>query len=177
MNKSKEVYTVATKIKVRKPLERVGRVQIETGPGKTEQAHKTECDMNFILKDYARTGFIRHAKENQGRYDDIAVQDFQQAMFIVAQANSMFEELPSKVRKEFHNDPSQFLSFVQNPENESKMRKLGILKGNDGIDMQGARTNAPIEKPPVTQSDVNVNKDTSQNMENVSSQAPDAEKA
>jgi phage internal scaffolding protein len=119
--------------------------KIKTGKGLTEQAHKEECDINYILRDYARTGFIKHAKEHEGKYDDFSVQDFQEAMFIVAQANSMFEELPGQVRKEFNNDPKQFLGFVQNPDNKERMEKMGILRGNDGIDMHGVATNAPID--------------------------------
>jgi phage internal scaffolding protein len=127
---------------------RTARPTVDTGRGKTEQAHKNECDMNFILRDYARTGFIKHAKENQGKYDDISVQDFQDAMFIVAEAQNMFNELPGQVRKEFDHDPSRFLDFVQNPENKDKMAKLGILKGNDGLDLKGVPTNAPLAPEP-----------------------------
>jgi phage internal scaffolding protein len=120
------------------------RVTLDTGKGLTEQSHKDECDINFILRDYQRTGFMKHAKEHQGKYDDISVQDFQEAMFIVANANSMFAELPGQVRKRFDNNPSHFLNFVQNPDNKAEMETMGILRGNDGIDMNGVATNAPI---------------------------------
>ena len=30
--------------------------------------------MNYILRDYSKTGIIRHAKKHQGMYDDITVQ-------------------------------------------------------------------------------------------------------
>lgn len=130
---------------VRKGFEEIDNVKLDTGPGKTEQAHKNECDMNFILRDYTRTGFIRHAKNNQGRYDDVSVSSFQDAMFLVTQAKNMFNELPSQVRKRFGNDPSEFLGFVQNPENKEEMAKLGILKGNDGVDLSGVPTKAPVQ--------------------------------
>lgn len=73
------------------------------------------------------------------------MQDFQEAMFIVAQGKSMFEELPGEIRKRFSNDPAQFLGFVQNPDNMDEMARMGILKGNDGIDVHGASTLAPTE--------------------------------
>ena len=137
-----------TKMVIKKALERHKGSTVDTGEGLTEQAHKNECDMNYILRDYKRTGFIRHAKDNQGRYDDVSVQDFQDAMFIVAEANNMFAELPAAVRKDFNNDPAAFLGFVQNPENQEKLQSMGIIKGNDGVDLQGMPTKAPLYKEP-----------------------------
>jgi len=119
--------------------------KIDTGRGLTEQAHKDETDMNYILRDYARTGFIKHSKENQGRYDDVTVTDFQDAMFKVTEAQNMFNELPSQVRKRFGNDPAEFLGFVQNPNNSEEMHRLGILQGNDGIDISGTAVNVPTK--------------------------------
>lgn len=138
-------------VTVRKPMhrqEQKDKTGLDTGPGLTEQAHKDETDMNLILEKYARTGYIRHAKKHQGKYDDISVQDFQSAMFIVSNAQSMFNELPALVRKEFGNEPSRFLDFVQNPANEGRMRELGILRGNDGLDISGAAVGSPRATPP-----------------------------
>ena len=76
---------------------------------KTEQSHKDQTDMNYILKDYARTGIIKHAHENKGQYDDVSAVDFQTAQNIVADAKSMFESLPALTRKEFGQDVGRFL--------------------------------------------------------------------
>ena len=102
------------------------RVTVDTGEGITEQSHKRETDINYILEDYKRTGFMKHAKENQGRYDDISVQDFQDAMFKVTEAQNMFNELPGGIRKEFDNNPARFLDFVQNPDNAQKLVDMGL---------------------------------------------------
>lgn len=112
-------------------------------PGKTEQAHAKDTDINYILKDYTRTGFIKHANRNQGRYDDVTGVDFQDAMNIIATANSMFENLPSQIRKRFNQNPAEFLDFVQNPANGTEMERMGILKGNDGLDISGTPNAAP----------------------------------
>jgi len=119
--------------------------KIHTGPGLTEQSHKKETDLNYILKDYQRTGYLRHAKNHQGKYDDITTQDFQEAMFKVTEAKRMFEELPAAVRKRFKNDPAQFLDFVHDEGNLLEMKKLGILKGNDGINVEGTKINVPTQ--------------------------------
>ena len=70
-------------------------ITIACGPGKTEQAHKDQCDINYILKDYTRTGLIRHANQHEGQYDDVTAIDFQNAAFTVARVKSLFEGLPS----------------------------------------------------------------------------------
>lgn len=118
---------------------------VETGKGLTEQSHKQECDINYILKDYARTGFMKHANQNAGQYDDVTSVDFQEAMNTVANVKSLFEGLPSGVRAEFGNNPSSFLDYVQNPANSEALEQRGILAGNDGIDISGAYTAAPTQ--------------------------------
>jgi phage internal scaffolding protein len=139
-------------IKIQKALRKSQRSVINTGEGLTEQAHKDDCDINYILRNYQKTGLIKHAKNNQGKYDDISAVDFSEAMIIVAQAKSMFEELPANMRKRFGNDPGAFLNFVQTPGNEAEMVKMGIARGNDGIDVSGAPTGAPVhENKPATE--------------------------
>lgn len=126
------------------------RPTISTGKGKTEQAHKQQCDMNYILRDYQRTGLIKHAAKHEGRYDDVTAVDFQEAMFLVTNAQNMFMTLPSSIRDRFGNDPAAFLDFVQNPSNTDEMARMGILKGNDGLDVSGAQVNSPVAPPPVS---------------------------
>lgn len=118
---------------------------VNTGKGLTEQCHKDQCDINIILDDYARTGFMRHAKENKGRYDDVTAVDFQKSMETVANVKSMFEGLPAAIRQEFSHDPANFLNYVQNPENVKALTSRGIIIGNDGIDISGAYNKAPTK--------------------------------
>lgn len=141
MTKKTEKYEEPKRI--RRPRELCPTV--DTGEGLTEQSHKNECDMNYILKDYARTGFIKHANQNAGQYDDVTSVDFQDAMNTVANVKSMFEGLPSAVRAEFSHNPSQFLDYVQNPANAEALAQRGILAGNDGLDISGAYTAAPTQ--------------------------------
>jgi phage internal scaffolding protein len=134
-------------------------VVIVCGESKTEQAHRDECNMNYILREYQKTGLIRHAKEYEGRYDDIAVQDFQDAMFLVTEAQNMFNGLPNNIRQRFENDPGKFLAFVQNPDNKPEMKVLGMLKGNDGLDARGQPTAAPQADKPQPTPTVDTNPD------------------
>lgn len=135
------------KLKIKKPYDKLKTTGVDTGEGMTEQAHAKQCDMNYILRDYQKTGMIRHAKENQGRYDDVTSQDFQDAMFLVTQAQNMFNELPANLRSRFGNDPAAFMDFVHDPANGPEMARMGILAGNDGIDVSGAAVGSPVAKP------------------------------
>ncbi len=113
----------------------------------TEQAHAKECDMNYILRKYQKTGLIEHVKKHQGRYDDITVTDFTEAMHKVSEAQDMFNELPSFVKKKVGGSVEKFLEFVQNPNNKADMQRLGMLKGNDGLNAKGEPVASPQADP------------------------------
>ena len=49
----------------------------------------------------------------------------------------MFEELPSKTRAKFNNDPGEFIKFVNNPMNAQEIYDMGLTKGLDGINAKG----------------------------------------
>lgn len=104
---------------------------------RTEQSHSQQCDMNYILRDYARTGIFKHSHKNQGRYDDVSNIDFQTAQNIVADSKSLFESMPALVQQQFNHETGKFLEFCRNPENGAAMQELGITAGIDGIDAQG----------------------------------------
>jgi len=103
------------------------RVSFETtGDSRTKQSFKNECDVNNILKNYNKTG-VMPENFNPGEYRDLDGTDYQEYMQTVASANSMFEELPSALRKRFKNDPAQLLSFVHDDKNVEEAHKLGLL--------------------------------------------------
>jgi len=109
----------------------------ETGKSLTEQSHKKTADINYILKDYQKTGILKHAHKNQGKYDDVSAVSYQQAMDIVADVKSMFEALPALTRAEFDHDPAKFIDFVQQPENGPKIVEMGLAEGIDGKNEEG----------------------------------------
>ena len=125
------------------------KVTLDCGEGLTEQSQAKQTDINYILREYTKTGFMRHSKEFEGRYDDVTGADFNDAMNLIADANTMFEELPSGIRNKFKNDPAQFLDYCQDPANTEALREWGVLRGNDGLDAAGAPTQAPtVDSPP-----------------------------
>ena len=128
------------------------RVSLKTTePGKTKQAHKDECDINKIIRQYDRTGVLTHLNRRQPFYANVDGGDFREAMEIVTSANTMFEELPSALRKEFKNDPALFLDYVQDPQNEDRLVEWGLLAPEAAPEEAEPKTEpappAPAEKP------------------------------
>jgi len=118
-------------ITIRKPFKDKISSKLEFGKneGRTKQSFKNECDINYILKKYAKSGQVPHIRED-GVYADHSSMDLFESMQIVAEAKTMFEELPSNIRNKFENDPVKFLEFTENPENLEEMCELGLAERN-----------------------------------------------
>lgn len=94
----------------------------------TKQSFGPECDINTIMARYQSTGEMPVINQVAPQYLELGQSDFQDAMQIVAGAQSLFAELPSALRSRFNNDPGQFLAFTTDPNNRAEMHKLGMLK-------------------------------------------------
>lgn len=107
------------------------RVRVITPVGKesrTHQSFKDECDINRIMSRYMKTGVIDHMRSGELQYGDVSSSiDYHHAMNVIIAANDVFEALPAQVRKRFDNDPAQMLAFVEDPENLSEARELGLV--------------------------------------------------
>jgi phage internal scaffolding protein len=94
----------------------------------TKQAFKDQCDINFIMKNYEKTG-IAPINQRQPQYGDFTqVNDYHSALNSVIAAQDHFMSLPAELRARFSNDPGEFISFVENPDNKEELGKLGLLK-------------------------------------------------
>ena len=96
----------------------------------TKQSFTDECDINKIMARFEKTGVIEHANEHQGQYGDFTVSDYHSALNAVIAAQDSFNSLPAKIRARFKNDPSEFLDFVNNPDNVQELRDMGLLPSN-----------------------------------------------
>lgn len=83
----------------------------------TEQHHKAACDINNIMARYTKTGVLDHVRRFEPVYSDLMPDEYHESMNKVAEAKSMFEELPSAVRRHFGDDVSQFLEFCADTPN------------------------------------------------------------
>lgn len=124
---------------------RYPRVQLHTPePTLTEQHHKEACDINNVLKRYRDTGVIEHRNQYEGFYADISGIDFTESQNKIANAQSMFEELPAHMRRFFNDSPAFFLDYVQNPDNKPALYDLGLAIRPEGVQPGAA---SPETKP------------------------------
>lgn len=100
---------------------------VTTQPSMTKQEFKDESDINVILARYQKTGLLINVNHNQAVYGDTTAQDFQEAMNVVAAAQSAFDDLPAHLRDRFQNDPAQLLDFVHNEDNRAEAEELGLV--------------------------------------------------
>ena len=100
-------------------------------PSMTQQHFKEECDVNNILAKFVRTGVLPANCRPGDYFDCSTIQDYQDCLNRVIEAQENFDTLPSGIRKYFQNDPGKFLEFVQNPENIDKGIELGLYSKKD----------------------------------------------
>lgn len=93
----------------------------------TQQSEKEKCDINHIIRRFTRTGVIDRVSKFEARFGDTRGVDFTDAMNLVTHAQQAFEELPSKIRKRFSNDPGKLLEFMENPNNRDEAIELGLI--------------------------------------------------
>jgi len=93
----------------------------------TRQEFKDECDINTLMARYIRTNEMPHVNILAPQYFDAAGVDFHTHMNAVAEAKSLFAQLPSSVRNRFRNDPGHFIDFCSDPGNRKEMAEMGLL--------------------------------------------------
>jgi len=93
--------------------------------GITEQHHSEQCDVNTILATYMKTGILPPIDPN-AQYGDLSDFDYQSMQNQIANANSLFEQLPDNVKHKFGNEPYRFLNFVQDEKNYDELVEMGL---------------------------------------------------
>jgi len=98
------------------------------GKSLTKQSFAAECNINNIMKKYQKSGAVTHFNRHSPEYGFATGASFTDAMLLVVAAQDMFADLPSSIRTRFGNDPTNFLDFVQNPDNAEEMVELGLAE-------------------------------------------------
>jgi phage internal scaffolding protein len=104
------------------------QIKFDQDDGRTQQHQKDECDINLIIKRHSPEQIALMATQNEGHYGDATSVDYHAAQNIIANANTMFNDLPSEIRNQFDNDPATFLDFTSNEANHAEMREMGIME-------------------------------------------------
>ncbi|AXH75306.1 MAG: internal scaffolding protein [Microviridae sp.] len=94
----------------------------------TKQEFKEECDINYIMNQYQQTGLIPNLNEIAPQYLEDTDFDFRSSMEYIAEAKSLFNQMPSKIRAQFDNDPATFLDFCSKEKNRPELAEMGLLK-------------------------------------------------
>lgn len=101
-------------------------------PSMTKQAHKNECDINYLMDRYERTGLFYDPSEPGSNrlpeFGDFSDFDYLDAMNAVNEANDRFAELPARMRARFENDPAKLLAFLADERNREEALSLGLLQ-------------------------------------------------
>lgn len=105
------------------------RVQLTCDdPSLAKQSFQDECNINNIIKRHHATGIPFPTAETIGaKFGDFAeVTDYHDSMLKVVKARESFAALPSAIRKQFANDPGEFIAFVHDPENHDQLIEMGL---------------------------------------------------
>lgn len=112
-------------IKFKTPYQQQERHQVKfEGISLTDQSFKQECDIGFIIENFVKTGTAPDS--SMSFVDCTTVQKFEDAMQIVAEAKSNFEQLPSSIRDEFKT-VTNYLSYISNPANLKDSYERGLI--------------------------------------------------
>ena len=135
---------MTTKLQFRTPFTPRVSVSIDFKESKnltrSEQAPAT--DINNIVNKFYKTGVIDYVSNNEPQFGDFTNINFEEIQNKVAQGNQLFESLPAHVRKEFNNNPAEFIEFIQVKGNIEDMRDGEI----DGVEKT---PKSPPETQPV----------------------------
>lgn len=110
-----------------------------TGPSLTQQNFKEDCDINMVMRRFAKTGVLSHENPAKPGYGDFSgFEDYHSSMNKILMAQDAFMTVNAEIRARFHNDPGEFLEFTTNADNAEEMVEMGLAE----------RSQEPLEAPP-----------------------------
>jgi len=110
--------------------------EIPKEEGRTIQSAKDECDVNYILRKYPQRVAMSHFDAYSASYGDVPAVDFHAAQEVIREAQDMFDALPGELRHRFHQDPGEFLAFVQDQNNADEMAELGLREPKTSTELE-----------------------------------------
>lgn len=88
-----------------------------SAPSATLQSFKDDADINCIIARYENTGVLVDPTVPVSRTPDFGdfseMPDFQTAQNVIIAAKNAFDNLSSKIRERFNNDPAAYFDFVR----------------------------------------------------------------
>lgn len=96
---------------------------------RTQQHHLDEVNIHNIVGKRERMGIAvwnTHYARQLEYFKDTTLPTFHEAMNVITNAETVFEQVPSGIRSQFHNDPSEFLDFMLDPANKDDIAAYGF---------------------------------------------------
>ena len=115
----------------------------ENCPSLAEQHSAQMTDINWLIKKFQPDELAAYIQTKNMLRREITGHDFsqepelQEAMNVSYRLKKQFDSLPDEVKYQFKG-PVDFLKFIDNPANEEKMLKLGILTKKQVADVKDA---------------------------------------
>lgn len=104
-------------------------VTVINEPSLTDTQFKKDCDPNYIMEKFRRTGTVTHLNHKEGSFADVAqIPDLLDTLLTVEKANESFQQLSAKVRNRFGNNIHQMIEFMNDPNNREEAIELGIIE-------------------------------------------------
>lgn len=102
-------------------------ISFENDPGKTEQQHAPECDLEYIISKYVETGTPIQMQESD--FTDFTQQPTAiEAMNSLNRAQAAFYNLPLQIRRRFDHNPGAFIDALKRPELKDELVSLGVFE-------------------------------------------------
>jgi phage internal scaffolding protein len=96
-------------------------------PSLTRQEFADDCDINNLMAKYEKTGVINHFNSGTPQFVDYsALPDLQNSLTVLADARAAFMQLPAHIRRDFDNDPVEFVNFASDKTNLNQLREWGL---------------------------------------------------
>lgn len=93
----------------------------------TQQAPAIDCDINEIVRKWTQQGIQPEVYAREPQYGDVSEGlTYRQALDKVLEAQDAFNLVPPNIRARFHNDPAEYLDFLNDPSNLEEAIKLGL---------------------------------------------------
>lgn len=93
-----------------------------------QQQWEPETKIDYLLRKYSSQGFNPYAPSMPADFLDVSeLGDFQDQQNKLLDAQDYFDSLPSHIRLQFQNNPSELISFLLNPKNKEKAIELGLF--------------------------------------------------
>jgi len=133
--------------------------RITCGKGRAKQSMRDECDINLIMAQYVKTGFMSHVSAGIPDFVDVSeLTDYRSAIEHVRSVEEYFVGLPAVVRSRFDNDAVSFMEYLESGASEEDLRALGLevlgdRRGRARDEREGDKTPPDVIPDPAVEPD------------------------